>query len=54
MKRFTAKRSHQIIRKSDGVTLLRALTTWVFINLETGRPQRMPDDMIESFRPRGF
>jgi acyl-CoA thioester hydrolase len=54
MKRFSADRYYQVVRQSDGVTLLRALTVWVFINIETGRPQRMPDEMITAFRPRGF
>ncbi len=52
MERFTATRRHQIVRISDGTTLVRALTTWVFIDTATGRPRRMPADLIATFRPR--
>lgn len=52
MQRVTATRRHQIIRRTDGLTLVRAVTTWVFIDSATGRPRRMPDDLIAAFRPR--
>ncbi len=52
MERFTALRRHQIIRLSDGVTLVRALTTWVYLDIKTGRPRRMPEEMIAKFEPR--
>ncbi len=52
MRRFTALRYHQIVRLTDGQTLARAKTTWVYLDLETGRPRRMPDEMIAAFEPR--
>jgi acyl-CoA thioester hydrolase len=52
MKRFTALRHHQIVSRRDGRTLVRAVTTWVYLDLKTGRPARMPVEMIEAFRPR--
>jgi len=48
------------VRKSDGATLLRARTTFVCIELSTGRPKRMPEAFIEGYRvgmteaPEGF
>lgn len=51
MERFTALRRHQIIRVSDGSTLARALTTWIFIDTTTHRPRRMPAEMIAHFEP---
>jgi acyl-CoA thioester hydrolase len=53
MVRFTAERSHQIVRVADGQTLARAHTVWVYLDSQTGRPKRMPADMIAAFRPRG-
>lgn len=51
MERFTALRRHQIIRLTDGSTLARALTTWIFIDTTTQRPRRMPAEMIAKFEP---
>ena len=53
-------RHFQLVRKSDGVTLLRARTTFVCIELSSGRPKRMPEAFIEGYRkgmtqaPEGF
>ena len=53
-------RHFQLVRKSDGATLLRARTTFVCIELSTGRPKRMPEAFIEGYRvgmaeaPEGF
>jgi len=53
MERFTAGRSHQIVRLEDGRTVARAMTTWVFLDLATGRPRRMPEDLIRDFTGAG-
>ena len=53
MRRFTAMRRHQIVRRGDGATLVRALTQWIYIDSATSRPMRMPDALIAAFRPRG-
>ncbi len=52
MSKATALRRHQIVRAGDGITLARAMTTWVFIDPRTGRPRRMPQAMIRAFNPR--
>ncbi len=41
--RLRATRQFQMIRKSDGATLLRATLDYVCININTGRPSKMPD-----------
>lgn len=33
----------------DGVVVARAATTWAFMSLASGRPQRIPDEMRELF-----
>jgi acyl-CoA thioesterase FadM len=44
-------RHNEIRRLSDGVVLARAYALWVFVDLATGKPVRVPGDFIESFRP---
>ena len=52
MKRFNATRRHQIVRLSDGITVARAHTQWIYLDTKTGRPKRMPEEMILAFEPR--
>ena len=52
MERFTAIRWHHIVRASDGLTLVRARTEWIYVERGTGRPRRMPAEMIAAFSPR--
>ena len=42
-------RYFQLIRPADGATLLRARTTFVCIELSTGRPRRMPAEFLEGY-----
>lgn len=34
----------------DGVVVARAATTWAMIGLASGRPQRIPDELLALFR----
>jgi acyl-CoA thioester hydrolase len=47
--RLRIDRRFQIRRKSDGVTLLRALLHYVCIDLQTGRARRMPPEFTRYF-----
>jgi acyl-CoA thioester hydrolase len=49
--RLKMQRRFQLIRPRDGVTLLRAQTTFVCIELSTGKPKRMPAEFIEGYAP---
>jgi acyl-CoA thioester hydrolase len=42
-------RATEIVRTSDGVVLAKALTTWGFIEVATGRPRRIPEDVRAAF-----
>lgn len=42
-------RQFQLVRPADGVTLLRARTTFVCIELSSGKPKRMPTEFIEGY-----
>lgn len=48
-KRLKMTRRFQLRRAADGMTLLRAQTTFVCIELSSGRPKRMPDEFIEGY-----
>lgn len=52
MERFTAIRRHHLVRASDGKTLIRARTEWIYVERTTGRPRRMPPELIAAFSPR--
>ncbi|MGY0217314.1 acyl-CoA thioesterase [Endozoicomonadaceae bacterium StTr2] len=45
-----AIRRFQIIRDSDGATLLRAEIQYVCIDIKTGQPRRMPPSMLKPHR----
>lgn len=47
--RLKMNRRFQLIRPSDGATLLRARTTFVCIELSSGRPKRMPSEFIDGY-----
>jgi YbgC/YbaW family acyl-CoA thioester hydrolase len=51
LRRATAIRHNEIRRVGDGALLARAHALWVFVDLATGRPVRVPGEFIESFRP---
>ncbi len=42
-------RHFQLLRKSDGVTLMRARSTFVCIALSSGRPKRMPAAFVSGY-----
>lgn len=47
--RLRASRRFQILRESDGATMLRALLHYVCIDLESGRPSRWPDEFRKNY-----
>jgi acyl-CoA thioester hydrolase len=48
-RRLKMTRHFQLIRPADGRTLLRAQTTFVCIELSTGRPKRMPQAFVDGY-----
>ena len=44
------RRRFQMVNGETGETLLRGLTDFVCINIETGRATRMPAEFVESYR----
>lgn len=49
VKRATAVRHYTIVRAADRALLARAHVLWVWVNLASGRPMRIPADFIDAF-----
>lgn len=47
--RLKMTRQFQLMRPADDLTLLRAQTTFVCIELSTGKPKRMPAEFVEGY-----
>jgi acyl-CoA thioester hydrolase len=45
----TSLRETRMVRVADGRELAQAVTTWAFVSTVTGRPQRIPPDIIAAF-----
>lgn len=53
-RRSAAERRHELRREDDGVVIARGLNQWVYVDTETGRPKRMPPEVLEAFDPAKF
>lgn len=51
-KRVQSNREYDL-RRADGTPVLRGRTNWVYIDLDTLRPTRAPEDFITNFEPSG-
>ena len=51
MQRVRSWREYVVIRPADETVLCRAATLWVFVDLATRRPARIPDQMASRFEP---
>jgi acyl-CoA thioester hydrolase len=49
--RLSMWRAYQIVRPKDGRTVLRGRTHWVCVDLKTGKPRRMPPELVQAYRP---
>ena len=45
-RRVKSLRRYQFLRQSDNVLLARGQTDWVFVDIASGRPKRVPDEII--------
>lgn len=50
MRRVRSLRRYEFIRKSDGKLLVKGKTDWVFVNVETGIPIRVPKEIVALFQ----
>ena len=47
--RLKMQRNFQLVRLADATTLLRAQTTFVCIQMSSGKPKRMPPEFVEGY-----
>ncbi|MDC3379074.1 acyl-CoA thioesterase [Planctomycetota bacterium] len=52
--KIRATRQHEIRRKSDGVLIAKCTTLWIFVDVKSGKPKRMPPEVREAFDPAHF
>ena len=50
MKKVTSIRRYQIIRESDQQVLAKAETNWAFVDFATGKPKRIPAEIIDLYK----
>lgn len=49
VRRVRSLRKYEFVRKSDGRTLVKGDTDWVFVDAETGRPIAIPQQVFAVF-----
>jgi acyl-CoA thioester hydrolase len=49
VRRVRSLRKYEFVRKSDGKTLVKGETDWVFVDAKTGRPIAIPEEVFKVF-----
>jgi acyl-CoA thioester hydrolase len=49
VRRVRSLRKYVFVRKSDGKTLVRGETDWVFVDVKTGMPRAIPEEVYRVF-----
>lgn len=49
LRRVRSLRKYEFVRKSDGRTLVQGETDWVFVDLKTGTPRAIPEEVSNVF-----
>jgi acyl-CoA thioester hydrolase len=52
VKSLSSLRKYRVVRSNDETLLAEAETNWVFVELKSGRPCRIPDDLRSAFAAR--
>ena len=50
VRRVRSLRKYEFIRKADDKILVKGETDWVFVDVKTGRPRAVPNEVIEVFQ----
>ncbi len=53
-RRVQSHRDYALRRLSDGAVILRGRTNWVYLDMDTMRPQRLPEDFKDAFEPDNY
>ena len=49
IRRVRSLRKYEFLRKLDGKMLVKGETDWVFVDVSTGIPRAVPDDVVKMF-----
>jgi acyl-CoA thioester hydrolase len=49
MRRVRSLRKYEFVRRSDGKVLVKGETDWVFVDLKTGAPRAIPEEVSKVF-----
>ena len=49
IRRVSSLRKYEFIRKADGKVLVKGETDWVFVNVKTGSPRAIPEEVSNEF-----
>jgi acyl-CoA thioester hydrolase len=49
VRRVRSLRKYEFVRKSDGKTLVKGETEWVFVDAKTGIPRAIPSEVFQVF-----
>jgi acyl-CoA thioester hydrolase len=50
IRRVRSLRKYEFVRKADGKTLVKGETDWVFLDVKTGSPRAVPDEVVKVFQ----
>jgi acyl-CoA thioester hydrolase len=50
IRRVRSLRKYEFIRKADGKTLVKGETDWVFVDVKTGSPRAVPEEVTNIFQ----
>jgi acyl-CoA thioester hydrolase len=53
VRRVQSTREYLMTRTVDGAPIARARANWVYLDLQTGQPARLPDQLKDAFEPTG-
>jgi acyl-CoA thioester hydrolase len=50
IQRVRSLRKYEFVRKADGKTLVKGETDWVFVDVKSGRPLAIPQEVVGVFK----
>jgi acyl-CoA thioester hydrolase len=50
IQRVRSLRKYEFVRRSDGKTLVKGETDWVFVDVKSGRPLAIPQEVVNVFK----
>lgn len=55
IRRVRSLRMYEFVRKSDGTVLVKGETDWVFVDVKSGKPLAIPEEVTNVFKdPKGL